>query len=549
MKLKKIIASLAAGVCMLSPMCVYADDTVYATDASGKKYTSIDDAWNAACGGTEITMMQDWITSSRLVVGDSQTVTIEMNGHKIDRNLGVDFVSDGEVIYLNEKSTLNLNGNNAPKTQFTFWGAEKFEEGVKLTTTNGGIITGGQSTNGAGGVHMKANSTLNINNVGIVGNTAGTSRGSHNDGGGVNMNNDNCTINMSNNAQISYNCGMAGAGVYIDGENCIIDMNNSIMTNNFAYGYGGAIYSEKDATYVNMSNSSKITDNSAKASGGAIYFADDYCQVKSADTNSSISNNYAYTDGGAIFIASNGEGDNRVVQNVTFESNRAEKGNGGAIYCNLDNFNIDGCVFKNNTSQNGGALYLDGDDITVSNCTLTENRAENEGGGIYNNNANTITNCTITSNSCGNEGGGIYQVEDEDITLSGKCTINNNKRGNKKNLDQAVADDLFLENTWLHTAYFKGEVSTDSKVGVRTASDGEVQIGTDISSDCSSAFFLNDSGEYHVSYESGKLYKRSGLTGSIFGNGNVMMIGGICAFIVVAGVVVIVMKKKKAVNN
>ena len=548
MKLKNVVASLAVGVLAFSPMHVYADDTVYATDANGTNYTSIEDAWNAACSGVEITMQQDWMTSDRLIVGDSQNVTIEMNGHKIDRNLWVDYVSDGEVIYLSENSTLTLNGNKAPNTQFTFWGADNEEEGIQITTTNGGIITGGQSTNGAGGVHMKANSTLNINNVGIVGNTAG-SASEHEEGGGVNMNNDNCTIHMTNNAQISHNCAKNGAGVYVDGQNCVIEMNNSKMYNNYAYGNGGAIYSNRDATYVNMSNGSKITTNSSRGLGGAIYFDNDYCQIKSVDTTSSISNNYAYNDGGAIYMASSGEGDNRVIQNVTFESNQAEKGKGGAIYCNLDNFNIDGCIFKSNTTQNGGALYLDGDNITVSNCKITENRADNEGGGIYNNNANTISNCTITNNSCGNEGGGIYEVEDEDITLSGKCTINNNKRGDKKKLDQGSNDDLFLENTWLHTAYIKGEVSTDSNVGIRTASDDEVQIGTDISSDCSSAFFLNDSGEYHVSYESSKLYKRTGLTGSIFGNGNVMMIGGICAVIIVAGVVAIIIKKKKSVNN
>ena len=548
MKFKNIVASLAVGFLAFSPMYVYADGTVYATDASGNNYMSIDDAWNAACNGSEITMQQDWVTSSALVVGDSQNVTIEMNGHKIQRDLWTDSVSDGEVIYLNENANLTLNGNKASNTKFTFWGAEKIYEGNKVSTTNGGIVTSGLSSNTAGGVQMSANSTLNLNNVGIVGNTAKSSIG-YEEGGGVYMSGDNCTINMSNDAQISYNCAKDGAGVYVDGDNCAINMENSRMAYNYGYGKGGAIYSDNDATYVNMSNNSKITENGVKNAGAAIYFDDDYCQVKSTDTTSVISNNYAYCNGGAIYMASGGEGDNRVIQNVTFESNQTEKGKGGGIYCNLDNFNIDGCTFKSNTAENGGAIYLDGDNITVSNCTLTDNRASNEGGAIYNNNANTIQDSTITNNSCGNEGGGIYEVEDEDITLSGKCTINNNKRGDKNKLDQAEADDLFLENTWLYTAYIKGEVSTDSNVGIRTASDDEVQIGKDVSSDCSSAFFLNDSGEYHVSYESGKLYKRTGLTGSIFGNGNIMMIGGICAVIIVVGAVGIVMKKKKTTNN
>jgi predicted outer membrane repeat protein len=542
MRMNKVLAGLFSLGLILSPLNVYADGSVYATDASGNNYMSIDDAWNAACNGADITMHQDWTISSRLVVGENQSVTIEMNGYKIDRGLGGSRTYGGEVIYLSQGSSLTLNGDPDSNTVFNIYGFNEDVDVSDETVTSGGLITGGASSDGAGGIHMKKGSSLVLNHVAISGNLSQTDTVS--DGGGINMNDDNCTVTM-NDSIISYNAADKGGGIRVCGENANIVMNNSSsIEHNFAEKYGGGIYSGKDATYVTMNTNSSISYNCAYGNGGGVNFNNPYCQIYSPDNSASISNNKSSNDGAGLYVAETYRGNTARVEGVTFESNGGEN-NGGAILSLGEDFSIKNCAFRKNSAVNGGAIYMNAENNTISNCTFEENSATKEGGAIYNNEDDTtLQDLTIIKNYAEKAGGGVYDYYTVNITIQGKMIIKDNTRGG------GYADDLMLDYVWYNFPYVMGEVSSDSCVGIRTGSNGSSQFGKKITSDGGKEFFLDDSDGYHIKYENNKLYRESGsLLGSIFGNANVgiavIVMGSICMI----GVICLVMHKKKTTNN
>jgi predicted outer membrane repeat protein len=545
MKCKRILAGLASFMLVLSPISVYADEpTVVAQSEDGTQtYSDCASAWSAAKSGTPIVMVQDWITDSRFSLDEGQSATIYMSGHKIDTNLNGGSVYDGEVFYLDKNASLNLIGSTTNTTfKFNGYGYNGSSDSTTVSLTSGGLVTGGSSKNGAGAIHMKEGSTLNLENVAVGGNSSAAEIASN--GGAINMNNDNCVVNMTNSI-IAYNKANYGGGIYVAGENEVIEMKSSSIFGNYASENGGGICSNKDATYVHMSENSSINANYAKKSGGGIYFDNPYCQVTSTDTLAEISSNISAKanggGGGGIYFPDSNRGNTAQVVGITFKLNQAES-YGGAIYTDENDITIDNCQFYENQAYRGGAIYNLGKRNTISNCTMEENKAEYEGGAIYDGNEDTkLENCTIRKNEAGSEGGGVFVPRTKDITLFGTMIITNNKRSD------GASDDLFLEKTWATTAYVKGEISSDSSVGIRTGASGTTQIGTDITSDCSKRFFLNDTGIYYIEYKDHKLYKSSSspLSSSIFGNSNLGIAVVVMAGIIVVGVVCLGVHKKK----
>ena len=511
MKLRKIIANLLSLGLVLSPMCVYADDSVVAQSEDGTStYTDYDSAWNAALDGIKIVMTSDWNLNSRLIVSEGKTVTIEMNGHKMDRALGFSDKFNGEVIYLDDHSTLTLTGNNFSDTQFNFQGFNLAYELSDLTIISGGLVTGGCSTDGAGGIHMKKGTTLNLENVAVAGNLASNASG-QSQGGGIKMDNDDCTVNMTN-SYVSYNySSYNGGGIYVDGENSYINMVSSEISHNCSSHNGGGIFSNDDATYVTMNQNSKITENKAGRNGGGIHFDNPYCQVVSGDSAAEISDNVANYNGGGIYFESSYRGKNIFVEGITFQSNVSETNEGGAIYITQKNVMIKNCQFYENKAELGGAIYIDSSNTTISNCTIQKNSALKEGGGVE-------------------------VICDYDVNLVGKVIVENNSR------EDGSKDDIFLNKGLFSKAYVSGTPELESRVGIRCSS--ERQVGINQTEDNGS--FFSDEDSYKISYKDGELYKESGsVLGSIFGNANLGAAIVIIVGIAGVGVVCLIVSKKK----
>ena len=460
----KIISVMLAFVMVAAMMIepVHADEaTVYATSEDGsKKYMSVNDAWNAAKGGTAIIMQADWSVSSTLTVPSSKTVSVNMNGHKIAGN-GL----SGSVFNMEESSTLKLTADIFTETNFSFSGWE-YNNGKKsdnITLQSGGLVTGGNNSSKGGAVTMDEGCSLNLDNVSLAGNY-----GSY--GGGVYSNDENCQIIMKNEARISNNYSKKhGGGVYGNDENLTIRMDNSSICYNYAGddGKGGGIYSGDRKLVIDMTNGSHIDYNSSEK-GGAIYLTYPNFTISSSDASSSISYNRAREDSDT-------------------------DGRGGAIYTEQtskkNSGTINGITFDQNSSKNeGGAIYLDQESVTISNCKFTNCSAEGNGGAIYNNNdKNTISSCTITGNTTYGKGGGIYSDSMNDITLSGKMIVKDNKRHN-----DSVDDDVFLQIGKASTAYIKGTPSGSSEIGIRTDSLQTRVISKDDSFYYKNAYFYDN---------------------------------------------------------
>ena len=525
MNLKKVLASLFSLSLVLSPMSVCAEEsigTIYAysqnPNETTRLYRTIEDAWDDACAGTKICLSNDWILSSRLVIPEGKTVTIEMNGYKIDRNLS-ESESDGEVIYMSENSSLTITGSEESTTSVK----NLYENKNGVVTSNvtlGGFITGGASSNGGGGIHMKAGCKLTLDHVGVVGNNSEYLLAG---GGGIMADGKSCEINLNNGSMVSYNYAYNdGAGIYVNDEDTYINMDNSVISYNRSSDEGGGIYSDEDATRVSMSNNSKIENNLAKK-GGGLYFNDSYSLVQSSDYTGVISDNLAKnsdkTAGGAIYYANVSLAlEEAEIKNITLKNNKA--------------------ICIGDGSSKGGAIYTCQDDLTLTNCTLTNNFAD-IGGAVYANDDMTLNGSTIENNEATSKGGGVYVDSTYNVTLHGTLFVQNNTR-----TDTNKKDDIYLDSDTWTQAHVSNSPDTGSKIGLLGIGESLVAIqqGTE---DWADIYFLDESDSYHLVCDEFNIYERKGATGSIFGNGNLVIASGVMVGIVAVGAVILVANKKK----
>ncbi len=466
-----LLALIMISATLIEPLPVLAADEAYAVSEDGAQYTSVDAAWNAATAGKKIILQRNWEMGEKsLTLPDNKTATIEMNGYRI-------YSAYGPVFYAGKGSTLTFLGNNRPQTSINY---------RYTSITTGGLITCLNCDEDGAGVHMKEGSKLILDNVAIAGcYNAGY-------GGGVSINGDNCEVVMRNGAAITDNqCEKYGAGIYAYEEYFTLRMDNASISNNYAGPYGGGIYSGDRHCVIEMTNNSRIDSNSAEA-GGGIYFNYPEFTLTSTDSTGSISKNRARKGSGG--------------------------GYGGAIYtCQTGTSNegsISGITFDGDSSfSHGGAIYLDQESITIANCKIVNCASGGNGGGIYNNNdKNTISSCTITGNKASEAGGGVYSDSLNDIALSGRVIIKDNKRDG----DSSTDDDLYLQDGLASTAYIIGAPSGRSEIGIRTEGKTERVIGKEASFFYANAFFYDndkDGKEYIIKYDEGasqlKIKKKS----------------------------------------
>ena len=590
MKLKNVLASVASLMLVLSPLNVYADDTVYATDNNGNNYTSIESAWSAANSGTAITLQTDWNLEDRLVLNENVTAVVELNGHKISRNL-TESKSDGEVIYLNKSSNLTLNGLTASQTDFTFSGYENYNTTKDVTYTSGGLITGGYSSNGGGGIHMKKESSLNLNNVIVGGNQAKRSCGSDGEGGAICIDGDNTNLKINNSYIVYNNANINGGGIYSDSENSSIEVTNSHINNNVtSYDgilttHGGGVYINQNDTSFKLTNSeiksnsgacdgggicvndedvsitldnSHIDENNFSSRGGGIFVSDTDCSIEMKN-NSSINKNYGGQKGAGIHIdythfSVKGTDStlNTISENTCSEngagiyicSNILSTSNSGEVSGLTLDSNVATCYYGSGNLTKwfscGGGMHINQENVLVSNCIITNNKAA-EGGGVYvDNDDATFENVTVTNNNSWDEYGGFFVSSKNDITLKGKVIIRDNttKSGDKI--------DLHL-NSEVTDAYVKGTPSVGSEIGVYT--DSARKFGKNVESGVASVYYSNRVG-YHAEFVESEqaFYIRQDSASSIFGNGNTLIACAVMAGITVVGVVCLVVNKKKQVK-
>lgn len=138
--------------------------------------------WNANAEGEFGDSSGDGFQFSTIYIPDDVRITLNLNGHTINRNLK-EYEYDGEVIYIDEDADVIINN---------------------------GTVTGGWSCNGAGGIHIH-DADVTLNNVNVIGNKV-----DDDDGAGIALY-DEAELTMNGGCvshNLSYNA-VCGGGVYV----------------------------------------------------------------------------------------------------------------------------------------------------------------------------------------------------------------------------------------------------------------------------------------------------------------------------------------------
>lgn len=376
---------------------VYATgETASVAQVDGTVYDSYEAAWDAVKDGGTVTMMGNWEIGNVLTVSKGASVTVNMNGFMINRNLtsGKD---SGEIFLVTNNATLILNGKCENDT--VHWGTFSKNkwyyqgEGKGNYEVHGSLLTGGYNADGGGAIHIQENASVKIDSVTIAGNACSDSE----KGGAIRVQGKNAKLELANSALL-YNKSQSGGGaaIWVEGEDSQVTVSNSRICNNTVdvdYGDGGAIQINNGT--VSLENS-QLSFNEAGRNGGAVYIFNGNLSV---DADTVFLRNVSNKEGGAIYVNS---GADKVNVKGIFVGNYAAE-EGGAIYVNS---NVDGEkglsisdveMMGNNSMGNGGAIYVDPDDsINLSGKVVLHGNSPNN---LYIKSADNIKNNALTEGS------------------------------------------------------------------------------------------------------------------------------------------------------
>ncbi|MBO4539708.1 MAG: hypothetical protein J5781_05480, partial [Clostridia bacterium] len=258
-----------------------------------------------------------------LTVPKFKTVTLDLNGFTIDRNLSsaTSYSNDGGVISIGSLVGLTINDSSADHT---------------------GKITGGHGSGNNAAVCVGANATFTLNGGSITGNVGRYQGGVYVNGGTFIM----------NGGSITGNTGGLCGGVEVF-ESSFFTMNDGLITGNTG-DYSGGVYLEAGRFTM---NGGSITDNTGSYCGG-VY----------------VSSNSSFTMKGGMITGntSSSSGAGGVSASGTFTMN------GGSITGNTGTYGgvsvwgtmkISGDV--NITGNTGGNVVIDNGSLTISDYLVS----------------------------------------------------------------------------------------------------------------------------------------------------------------------------------
>ncbi len=341
--------------------------------------------WTSADDGnfTDDPAMQlnsEGFDNDTIEIPDDVKITINLGGHTIKRVLP-DSISDGEVMYIDEDADVIINN---------------------------GTITGGKSTNGAGGIHIH-DAHVTLNNVHIVGNVA-----DNDDGGGIALY-DNATLVMNGGSfrdnsidgvvgNELFDC--YGGAIYIEDSTATfngVEFKNNQNTND--EDYGAAIYANNSKVYLYECtfDGNGIEDESKKTCGttsivhaedsdlvmkkvtfvnNGSYYDDDYIGriyassnllsslIVLDDSTFTLSGDSKFTNNAAVFAISVYDDSHLYVENTTFENNKSF-----VMYSRGEHYDdsyFKNCTFENNKVPDAENLFKEIDDDWIYTFAVDE---------------------------------------------------------------------------------------------------------------------------------------------------------------------------------
>lgn len=262
------------------PQSGFQCDPVVAIDGNTYYIIVGNDAWEdfqiLLNQGGNVTLDKDLkaeASDKALVIANGVNVTLNLNGHSINRNLK-DAKDEGYVIKVEQGGSLTLIDSNKSKIG-TIKGGHNIGNGGGIycegsLTINGGSITGNVCTNHGGGICLNpadGEQKYNISNCNISSNR--TTVNENGQGGGLYVANGivtltNCNLNQNNSKNY-------GGGICInDGDvtatNCNFNKNKS-----FANGCGGGIYLNDGSLTLDGGSVTENTSTKTKPVGMGVY--------------------------------------------------------------------------------------------------------------------------------------------------------------------------------------------------------------------------------------------------------------------------------------
>ena len=314
--------------------------------------------WNANDDGEFGKSSWDGFQFSTIYVPSDTRITINLNGHTINRGLGDNNEYDGEVICVNDNADLIINGG---KSGDPFVKPGENPDNIPL-----GTIKGGNSDNGAGGIHIQDGARVTLNNVNITENAV-----DDDDGAG---------IAAYDGAVLTMNGGSISKNV----------LWSSFMS--VAHPYGALYLNDATAYLNNVEIEGNVFKGDEWAEGVAIYVDDSTLVAE----NCTIRNNgYKTSQKNPWEVVS--IHDSRVeFNNCVFEANgtKGDTGSPETITMRGGTLIINKSIFRNNHSKD----VIRCDDGLVQ---VTETLFENNPGNVYDGAADEgsfFEKCTFTTN-------------------------------------------------------------------------------------------------------------------------------------------------------
>ncbi len=401
-------------------------------------FTALQNRINSTANNGILTLDVDYVATSsenRLNIG--KNITIDLNGHIINRNLS-EGKDDGGVFYVNSNQTLTLKDSNPTATHSP---EVTYSDPVTnvIISINGGIVMGGNTNSDGGGIMVCPQGTLKFQGGTIAKNKAKRYGGGVYNGDGSSTST--ADFNMTGGKIAGNVSALYGGGIYNE-KNGRLVMRDSEVSGNKADSQsstvveGGGIYNDG---YLEITTSS-ISNNSALAAetntwGGGIYHRGKTLKI----TDSEITNNTAYYVGGGIACSMSPT--SPTIQLIrTKISNNMVKVTGGGLYFLLGSvpnltFHLKDCTIEDNEAGTyGGGVFIDGGNSWT--CEISGNKIKNNkanyGGGLYLINSTVeMHNDSILDNKAVYGGGGIclagYNVV---FTMKDRLTIRGNTARN-----------------------------------------------------------------------------------------------------------------------
>ena len=353
---------------------------------------------------------------------------LDLNGHSItvDADFPAITVSNGYSFTLtdcNSSGGVHYFTKNTEKNNL--W--EPDETGGGITVT-GGVITHSSGKNGSGIVMQSGNGTFTMYGGTICGNYSTTP--------GAGVRSTYGKIIMSGGA-ISGNVAdknSSGGGVYLNGNGGSFDMSgNAKITDNATNRFGGGVNVTGDVNgkvSFTMSGNAQITGNVCfgSACGGAGVYAKGG-EFTMSD-KAAISDNHSQSErgsGGGVFVAA--KTTFTMNDNATISGNKAyitptsssKQNFGGGVQVYGGTFIMNGGSISDNMAENGAGVYVGKNGSTPSTFTM---------------NGGTITNNKVINGN----GGGVYVLDSFEIA-NGAQVLNNSRQDTS---GQDTPDNVYL---------------------------------------------------------------------------------------------------------